>query len=341
MIDLQTAQKDEIADFIERCFSQSEPDLCDELFAKGKALREAAFGNRVYLRGLIEVSNYCNMDCYYCGIRRSNAASHRYRLTREDILSCCKTGHALGFRTFVLQGGEDSFFTDDILCAIISEIKEKYPDSAVTLSLGERGKDSFKRLKQAGADRYLLRHETANNAHYKKLHPVGFENRRKCLYELKELGFQTGAGFMVGSPFQTCETLAEDIIFLRDLQPHMVGVGPFIPHCDTPFASYPAGTLHTSLVMLAMVRVLLPDALLPSTTALGSIDENGRELGLSVGGNVVMPNLSPQEHRGDYSLYNGKRSFGSEAAEGLAILRNKLESIGMQADMARGDHHSI
>ena len=298
------------------------------------------FRKDIYIRGLIEISNYCKNDCLYCGIRRSNKNAVRYRLTKEQILSCCDIGYELGFRTFVMQGGEDPYFADGVMCDIIHTVKSKYPDCAITLSLGERGKESFKRLYDAGADRYLLRHETADPGHYKKLHPpeLNYENRIRSLYELKEIGFQTGAGFMVGSPFQTTENLANDLLFIKQLEPQMCGIGPFIPHKDTIFADKPHGSLRMTLILLSIIRLMQPKILLPATTALGTIDPKGRELGILHGANVVMPNLSPQEHRADYALYDNKACTGEEAAEGIQCLSRRLNSIGYQIVTDRGDY---
>lgn len=314
------------------------------------ALREAAFsvreqyyGRKVYFRGLIEFTNYCKNDCYYCGIRRGNRHAVRYRLTEEQILECCAEGYRLGFRTFVLQGGEDGGFADSKLCGIISSIKSKYPDCAVTLSVGERDRAVYQAFFDAGADRYLLRHETANEQHYAKLHPseLRLEHRKQCLYELKEIGFQVGAGFMVGSPYQTTENLAEDLLFLRDLQPHMVGLGPFVPHKDTRFAQESAGTLELTLTMLALTRLTLPKVLLPATTALETIAENGRELAFSCGANVVMPNLSPADVRGAYLLYDNKANTGDEAAEGVRHLEERIRKSGFEPDFSRGDAYGF
>lgn len=298
------------------------------------------FRKDIYIRGLIELSSYCKNDCLYCGIRRSNKNAVRYRLTEEQILSSCENGYGLGFRTFVLQGGEDPYYTDDRMCGIIGAIKSKFPDCAVTLSLGERGKESFQRLYDAGADRYLLRHETANPEHYKKLHPPGmsYENRIKSLYELKEIGFQTGAGFMVGSPFQTYKDLANDLLFINELKPQMCGIGPFVPHHDTVFADKPQGSLRLTLILLSLIRLMNPKILLPATTALGTIDPRGRELGILHGANVVMPNLSPKEHRADYSLYDNKICTGDEAAECIRCLSRRMRSIGYNIVTDRGDY---
>ena len=297
------------------------------------------FGNRVYLRGLIEFTNYCKNDCYYCGIRCSNRKAERYRLTPEVILACCDAGYDLGFRTFVLRGGEDSWWTDDKLCSLIAAIKESHPDCALTLSIGERSRDSYAALKQAGADRYLLRHETANACHYRHLHPpaLKLENRIRCLYDLKDLGYQVGAGMMVGAPGQTLANLVEDLQFLQKLQPHMVGMGPFLRHRDTPFANEPDGSAELTVYLLSMVRLLLPKVLLPATTALGTALEGGRERGILHGANVVMPNLSPVDVRSKYLLYHDKLATGAESANGLAQLRRNLQSIGYEAVVARGD----
>lgn len=312
-----------------------------------EALRKAAqetslrqFGNKIYIRGLIEISSYCKNDCYYCGLRRSNKNAVRYRLTEEQILSCCKTGSALGFRTFVLQGGEDGYYTDERMCGIVRKIKELCPDCAITLSLGERGEESFKKLFDAGADRYLLRHETADEAHYAKLHPDSMSGayRKELLYKLKEIGFQTGAGFMVGSPFQTTENLADDLLFIKKLSPQMCGIGPFIPHTDTQFRDAAQGSLEMTLTLLSIIRLMNPRVLLPSTTALGTIHPKGREMGILHGANVVMPNLSPAEHRKDYAIYDNKICTGDEAAECVRCLAERMRSIGYQIVTDRGDY---
>jgi biotin synthase len=319
---------------------EAPPEAREALRRMAVEARSIHFGRKVFFRGLIEFSSYCKNGCYYCGLSRSNVNAVRYRLTEDEILGCCRTGHGLGFRTFVLQSGEDPHFDDDRMCCIVSEIKARFPDSAVTLSLGERSRDSYRRLREAGADRYLLRHETADKAHYQTLHPreMRLENRLRCLYDLKELGFQVGAGFMVESPFQTVETIAEDLLLLRDLKPHMVGIGPFIPQKDTRFRGWPTPTAERTLILLSIVRLLLPKALLPATTALGTIDPRGREKGLQAGANVVMPNLSPVRHRKDYALYDNKICTGEEAAECLSCLSRRIESAGFQPDFSRGDH---
>lgn len=316
------------------------PESDEYLFAKARAVREKIYGKDVYMRGLIEFTNYCKNDCLYCGIRRSAKGAERYRLTEEQILECCETGYELGFRTFVLQGGEDGFYTDDKIVSIVSHIKEKFPDCAVTLSIGEKSRESYEKFRNAGADRYLLRHETANSEHYGKLHPkeLSLENRMRCLADLKELGFQTGCGFMVGSPYQTAENLAEDLLYIHDLKPHMVGIGPFVPHHDTPFAKEKQGSLETTLLLLGMIRLILPNVLLPATTALGTIHTKGREMGILAGANVVMPNLSPKDVRKKYLLYDNKICTGDEAAECIACLGRRMESVGYKLVSARGDH---
>ena len=316
------------------------PETDEYLFAKARAVREKIYGKDVYMRGLIEFTNYCKNDCLYCGIRRSAKGAERYRLTEEQILECCETGYELGFRTFVLQGGEDGFYTDDKIVSIVSHIKEKFPDCAVTLSIGEKSRESYEKFRKAGADRYLLRHETANSEHYGKLHPkeLSLENRMRCLADLKDLGFQTGCGFMVGSPYQTAENLAEDLLYIHDLKPHMVGIGPFVPHHDTPFAEEKQGSLETTLLLLGMIRLILPNVLLPATTALGTIHPKGREMGILAGANVVMPNLSPKDVRKKYLLYDNKICTGDEAAECIACLGRRMESIGYKLVSARGDY---
>lgn len=307
--------------------------------ALAKKIREEHFGNQIYVRGLIEFTNYCKNDCYYCGIRRSNRNAERYRLTMEQILECTDTGYELGFRTFVLQGGEDGYYTDERLEEIIKAIKEKHPDCALTLSLGERSRKSYELFYQAGADRYLLRHETADAGHYQRLHPeeMSYEHRMNCLKELKAIGYQVGCGFMVGSPGQTEETLAEDMLFIQEFQPHMVGIGPFVPHHETPFGREPGGTVEDTLYLLSLIRILEPTVLLPATTALGTIDPRGREKGILAGANVVMPNLSPTNVRKKYELYDNKICTGDEAAECRSCLSNRMKTIGCELVTYRGD----
>lgn len=312
----------------------------DFLFERARAVRDAHYGRKVYIRGLIELTNYCKNDCLYCGIRKSNASCERYRLTKEQILSCCESGYALGFRTFVLQGGEDGWYTDERMTDIVRAMRQAYPDCAITLSLGERGRESFKRLYDAGANRYLLRHETADEAHYARLHPVSMTltHRLQCLRDLKEIGFQTGAGFMVGSPYQTTECIVRDFRFLQELKPQMVGLGPFIPHHATPLKDFPAGSTERTLLCLSIVRLLLPNVLLPATTALATIDGDGRIKSMNAGCNVVMPNLSPMEDRSKYLLYDNKASSGEEAAESLRALREHLAAAGYEVVIDRGDY---
>lgn len=319
------------------------PEVAEYLFEKARAVRVENYGYDVYIRGLIEFTNYCKNDCYYCGIRRSNCKANRYRLTKEEILECCQVGYDLGFRTFVLQGGEDEYFTDEKIIDIVDSIKTRYPDCALTLSIGEKSYKSYKAYFDAGADRYLLRHETANPDHYRKLHPKAqsLENRKHCLYNLKIIGYQVGCGFMVGSPYQTTDCLVEDLIFIKELEPHMIGIGPFIPHKDTPFAHKEGGSLELTLFLLAIIRLMLPAVLLPATTALGTIHPRGRELGLMAGANVVMANLSPKYVRKKYMLYNNKISTGDEAAESLNDLKKRIEAIGYQISVSRGDHKSV
>ena len=310
------------------------------LYQNAREVADTIYGKRVFKRGLIEFTNYCKNDCYYCGIRRSNAKIERYRLEKEIILDCCKRGYALGFRTFVLQGGEDGYFTDTRICEIVKAIRTQYPDCAITLSIGEKSRESYQKYFDAGANRFLLRHETANDEHYSKLHPkeLSLAQRKQCLEDLKEIGFQTGCGFMVGSPYQTIQTLYEDLCFIKELEPQMVGIGPFIPQQDTPFASETAGTLEMTLKLLAIIRLIHPHVLLPATTALGTIHERGRELGILAGANVVMPNLSPTDVRDKYKLYDNKISTGDEAAEGDANLRKRMKMIGYELVTDRGDY---
>lgn len=305
--------------------------------ARKIAVRE--FGKRIYFRGIIEFSNFCKCDCYYCGIRKSNKNCQRYRLTEEDILECCCEGYENGFRTFVLQGGEDGWFTDERMCAIVKAIKEHYPDCAVTLSLGERSFESYKALKESGADRYLLRHETADETHYRELHPEvqSLENRMQCLKDLKALGYQIGCGIMVGTPRQTAKVIAKDMKFMEEFQPQMIGIGPFIPHRDTPFRNEKKGSVELTLFLLALCRIMLPKVLLPATTALGTADADGRKQGVLAGCNVVMPNLSPTSVRKKYMLYDEKAGTDLSAAEGIRLLKQQMDEIGYEAVVGRGD----
>lgn len=305
----------------------------DALFSAADEVRRSVYGTDVFLRGLIEFTSYCKNNCYYCGLRRDNRNTERYRLSERDILRCCKEGYSLGYRTFVLQGGEDMYFTDDMICSIVYRIKCEYPDCAVTLSIGERSKQSYRAFFDAGADRYLLRHETADPCHYRKLHPpeMSLQNRKACLFALKEIGYQVGSGFMVGSPFQTADELICDLRFLQELDPDMIGIGTFITHKDTPFAAMENGSLELALRLIAVLRLLFPHALIPATTALGTIHPQGREMALKAGANVVMPNLSPVSVREKYSLYDNKICTGEESAQCRQCLEKRIESAGYRA----------
>ncbi len=316
------------------------PEIQELLRSEADKIRKEAYGNKVYVRGLIEVSNICKNNCYYCGIRGGNENCQRYRLTPDEILGCCKSGYELGFRTFVMQGGEDGYFTDDVVCDIIRRIKALYPDCAVTLSLGERSRESYQRLFDAGADRYLLRHEAVNSGLYGKLHPenLSIETRLQCLKDLKEIGFQTGCGFMVGAPYQTSRHIAEDLKFIEEFKPQMCGIGPFIPHKDTQFRDFSKGSADLTCYLLSIVRIILPRVLLPATTALGTAENDGRERGIMAGANVVMPNLSPESVRSKYALYDNKISTGAESARHIEELKEKMAKIGYQVVCDRGDY---
>lgn len=315
-------------------------DLIGYLSERARFVARRIFGNEVYIRGLIEFTNFCKNDCYYCGIRCSNRNVSRYRLLEEEILECCKEGYALGFRTFVLQGGEDPYYTDDRICSILHSIRTTYPDCAITLSIGEKDRESYQKYFDAGANRYLLRHETADKTHYEMLHPKQMSQQRRfeCLRALKDIGYQVGCGFMVGSPGQTIETLYQDLRLIKEIKPQMVGIGPFIPQKDTPFGQQQPGTLDMTLRLLAILRLLEPCVLLPATTALGTIHSDGRELGILCGANVVMPNLSPENVRKKYALYDHKVSMGEEAAQGRAALEQRLNRIGYVTVVHRGDY---
>jgi len=313
------------------------------LHQRARHVAKTIYGNKIFARGLIEVTNYCKQDCYYCGLRRSNNHVQRYRLSEAQILDCCKTGYNLGFRTFVMQGGEDGHYTDNTMAALITKIKSQYPDCAITLSIGERSRESYKRLYEAGADRYLLRHETANNAHYSQLHPseMSLSSRKECLQNLKEIGYQVGCGFMVGSPGQTLDHIADDLLFIQEINPAMVGVGPFVPHSSTPFANRQAGDLWLTLNILAILRLMKPNFLLPATTALGSIHAKGREHAVLAGANVIMPNLSPTDARQKYLLYDNKISTDGETAANFSNIKQSMKEIGYEIISARGDYLEI
>ena len=336
-MNIKNLSKKELTELIEKNSGQLDPEIGKEAYIE----KEKYYQNRIFARGLIEFTNICKNNCLYCGIRGENKNIHRYRLNKEQILSCCKVGSELGFSTFVLQGGEDLYFTDEKMCDIIYSIKSHYPDCAITLSIGEKTKKTYQAYKNAGADRYLLRHETANEKHYGMLHPhdMSLENRKRCLYDLMEIGFETGAGFMVGSPYQTYENLAEDLLFLKELKPHMVGIGPFLPHHDTPFKDFKNGSFELTITMLALTRLMLGDVLLPATTALATLKPDiGRTKAFLVGANVVMPNLTLSEYRDDYLLYDNKLSSGNEAAQSIKNLEKEIMKSGNILDMSRGNN---
>jgi len=319
------------------------PESAELLAHLADRARQEIYGNTVYIRGLIEISNICKNDCLYCGIRKSNRNCQRYRLSPDDILDCCEEGYRLGFRTFVMQGGEDGYYSDDVLIPLLRTIKARYPDCAITLSLGERSRESYQALYHAGADRYLLRHETADKNHYERLHPetMSFDNRMRCLQDLKEIGYQVGCGFMVGSPGQTSAEIARDLKFIETFSPAMCGIGPFIPQKDTPFGSQQAGTLELTTYLLSIIRLIQPNILLPATTALGTIHPMGREKGILAGANVVMPNLSPASVRKKYMLYDNKLSDGDESAQMVDSLKERMASIGYEIVTDRGDIKNI
>ena len=324
----------------EQLFETHTPEDIRYAMKIAREITDAHFGKRIYFRGIVEFTNICKNDCYYCGIRCSNHKVNRYRLTEEDILRCCAEGYEAGFRTFVLQGGEDGWFSDERMCAIVRAIKARWPDCAVTLSLGERSRESYQALYDAGADRYLLRHETADEAHYGVLHPAAqsLQNRLQCLRDLKDIGYQTGCGIMVGSPGQTGATLAKDMVFMQEFRPQMVGIGPFLPHKDTPFRDEQPGSVELTLFILALCRIMLPRVLMPSTTALGTAGEDGRMQGILAGCNVIMPNLSPLEVRKKYMLYDNKAGTDLTAQQGIALLRRQMEAIGYEVVVGRGDY---
>ena len=309
---------------------------------KARAVADKIYGKDIFIRGIVEFSNTCSRNCYYCGLRAGNTGLERYRLSPEDIRECCRSGYEYGFRTFVLQSGEDPYYDADTICSVVRRIKEEFPDCAVTLSIGEKSYEEYKAYKDAGADRYLLRHETANEEHYKKLHPenMSWKNRMRCLKDLKDLGYQTGCGIMIGSPHQTVECLVDDMMFMQDFKPEMIGLGPFLPHSDTPFKDEPKGSYEMTLYLISLCRLLLPEVLLPATTALGTIKPDGREQGVLAGANVIMPNLSPVQVRDKYMLYDNKICTGEASGECKACIEARVKSVGYQVAITRGDHVS-
>ncbi len=323
-----------------RLLTERTPETQALLAQKARSCCAETYGNEIYIRGLIEFTNYCKNNCYYCGLRCENAHVTRYRLTEEEILACCREGYGLGYRTFVLQGGEDPCFTPGRVSDLVQRIKEEFPQCAVTLSVGEQSREVYALWRKAGADRYLLRHETANENHYRLLHPqsMALARRKQCLWDLKDLGYQVGAGMMVGSPHQTMEHLAEDLCFLQELQPHMVGIGPFIPQKDTPFGLESAGSVELTLYLLSIVRLMLPKVLLPATTALATLHKQGREKGILAGANVCMPNLTPQTHRAQYAIYDHKLSTHGESAQNLHDIKKQMEAMGFIILESRGDY---
>lgn len=313
-----------------------------ELAKAASSLAYRHFNGGVYVRALIEISSYCHNNCNYCGLRCANKSATRYRLSKDEILACCGRAAEAGFNTFVLQGGEDPVQNDVWLADVVSAIKERYPHKAVTLSVGERTAEGYAMLRDAGADRYLLRHETANKEHYAHLHPAGMslENRKQCLLTLKKLGFQVGTGMMIGSPGQTLEHLAQDLALIDELQPQMIGIGPFIPAKGTPFSGEPHGGVERTLILVSLLRLRFPSALIPATTALATLLADGTEQGILAGANVVMPNVTPSEVREKYTIYDNKKITDSEAAEQIAALDGRLARIGYHVDFSRGDYKS-
>ena len=342
-IDHIREERDISREVLEQLLTTDDAEVVEYLRKSARDVADSMYGKRIFLRGLIEISSHCKNDCLYCGLRRSNREAVRYRLTEEDIYDCCEQGYRLGFRTFVMQGGEDGWFNDERMCRIVRTVRQQYPDCAITLSLGERSRESYQALYDAGANRYLLRHETADAEHYARLHPaeMSWQHRIDCLHALKEIGYQVGCGFMVGSPYQTFDTLYKDLQFLRSFQPHMVGIGPFIAAHNTPFADQPNGKVSYTLRLLSIIRLLLPNVLLPATTALGTLHPRGREQGILHGANVVMPNLSPREHRKDYAIYDNKICTGDEAAECRSCMEMRMRVIGYETVVDRGDHLRI
>ena len=315
-------------------------DTMDYLRSQAQSATLERFGRDVYVRGLIEITNECRNNCLYCGIRQANKMVARYSLSQATILDCCQQGYELGFRTFVLQGGENPQMTDEWVEDTVARIHSRYPDCAITLSLGERSLQAYKAFFKAGASRYLLRHETITDSHYRRLHPtdMSLQNRIQCLHDLKEIGYQTGTGIMVGSTYKNLEKIADDLKFIEEFKPQMIGIGPFIPHAQTPFAGASAGSVELTLKLISIFRLMSPSALIPSTTALASLSADGRCQGILAGANVVMPNLSPPTFRGQYSLYNNKAAFGSESAEGLRLLQEELNTINYNISTERGDY---
>lgn len=339
IVDDIEATRDITLSQLQMLLTTDDKEAKEYLHARAREVAQSIYGKDVFMRGLIEFSSHCKNNCRYCGIRRDNITLARYRLDEETILSCCKMGYDCGLRTFVLQGGEDVYFTDEVMVPLVAHIHRDFPDCAITLSIGERSRESYQKLFDAGANRYLLRHETADREHYAYLHPqeLSFDNRMQCLRVLREIGYQVGAGFMVGSPHQTHETLLEDLQFIRTFLPEMCGIGPFVATQHTPFANEPNGSVEDTLRLLSIIRLLHPHVLLPATTALGSLNPFGREMGIQAGANVVMPNLSPTENRKQYNIYDGKICLGDDISHCRSCLEHRIESVGYHMVVDRGD----
>lgn len=328
-----TPENHNLTDFSEenllRLLSEGHPDL----ISSASRIVHEHFNGKVYFRALIEISSYCHNGCYYCGLRVGNPLARRYRMSTDQVLRCCEYAASKGYRTFVLQGGEDPIQNDDWMTELVRRVHAEFPECAITLSVGERSDEAYLRFRDAGVDRYLLRHETASPEHYGRLHPasMSLENRKHCLHTLKRLGYQTGAGMMVGSPHQTLQDLVRDLLFLQELGPHMIGVGPFIPAAGTPFENEKSGSISLTLRVLSILRLMFPYANIPSTTALASLQPDGDLLGLAAGANVIMTDFTPPELRAQYAIYDHKSPSDHDL--------HRYEDAGWVISMERGDNY--
>jgi biotin synthase len=312
-------------------------DDAAELFAMADDIRKRYFKDEVHIRGIIEFSNYCMKNCFYCGLRRDNKTIERYRISEDEIIDTALKAGELGYKTILLQSGEDGGYTIEGLCAIIKRIRSNL-DCAITLSLGEKSFDEYRSLRDAGADRYLLRFETSDRGLFNKLKPdSSYENRLDCIKNLKKLGFQVGSGFMVGLPGQTYEILADDILLLRELDLDMIGIGPFLSHHNTPLGNSASGTLDLTLRALAIIRILMPDVHIPATTAMGTVEKGGREKALQCGANVIMPNVTPIKYRKYYEIYPNKICIDDAPSDCRACIEGMLKSLGRAAATNKGD----
>lgn len=326
---MQNFSKDEIIEILK------DESKNDWLFSLADKIRHDNVGDGVHLRGLIEFSNICKRSCKYCGLRAADKFIDRYRISSDEIVSYAEHAVKTGYKTIVLQSGEDEYFTTDRICEIISRIKKL--GAALTLSIGERSFEDYKAFKESGADRYLIRIETTDRNLYKKMHPhMDFDNRLRCLKDLKTLGYEVGTGCLVGLPEQSIDSLADDILFFKEIDADMVGIGPFIPHPHTPLKDASNGSFILALKVMALTRILLPDINIPATTAMETLNPNGRIIALKSGANVVMPNVTTTEYRAKYEIYPNKICINENPDKCRECISAKIKSIGRTVSTSYG-----